>query len=1000
MKIIKKLGQLFIIVTVLLFLYGYSEITLAASTGHRTCLNCNGLGKLICTNCNGNGYIIKEKVVVDGTIYVSSNGLSYEYKSRIQYIPCVTCGGSSDTAEYYAVWNVYYRNNNFTGFLYEVYSPVYVAGSGYRGTCASCSGNGEVAITYYIKYNGNGNTSGSMSNSMHTYGINQTLHTNQFKRVGYTFLGWSIVDGVVTDTGTDVAISYKENASVKNLTTEHDKVINLYAIWQRNEYSVTYEANGGVLEASNKTKSFYYGDSVDLSLSCVKEGYVFLGWAMKSTDTMCVSSYQMEAKNITLYALYSIPISDVKEAHIISYNTDNPRNYNLFELQKESETVNGYVYETTGINLLQGLRRENLNIWLLLYDYAGNRNEIPIKVPESSEEQNPEDIPVPNIYLQTVEHYIWDMNTESYQYYMSISELVYEGEIYVPKYIQENSHDYPIGYKTEAIEDSYIVNGIKTTKAYYKPISYTLYFETNGGNCDTISKVVYTGSMYGELPTPSREGYYFRGWYTQKTGGIQKKETDIYETIGDSTLYAIWEKHMHTVVYDYSTNGGISVDRNYNTVAYGEPVDLTVRATKHKWEFVGWNTNPNATEPIDSLEMEDEDIVLYAIYKKDIKATFIDWKNESVFQRESNVSIYNNETKCKMIVLQQNERDGWKTLGWTTSEEADGIVEVSSGSQIWLTEDVTLYGCYMEEIILSYDTNGSSEEIDSQIGERYFNASNRYKNPQFILSKAPKLEKHTFISWITKDANSELTYKAEAVVEFEEDTILVAKWDCWPIIEAYDRYFTLDEAKEGVITEAKLLEKVIATDKEDGVLINGVNVLVKDYNGDNFINVNTDKQISVMYEAIDSFENCVTKVITVYIVDTEVKISPTVKYVRFISKEFYTNGQELIPMEQGGLENTSVWRTNKTYQNLLEKTLLNSKRNQSTKLITFLNMSEEIPDIVSGDWEQQKETWVFSYDDMKKIEEFTDAYGFGNLEIENATELFKNNFGQCIKASK
>lgn len=987
MEVINKLGRVFVLMIALVFICRYSEITFATSAGHRTCFDCNGLGKIICTNCNGKGYIVREKSVGAGTVYGATIDIVYNYNSRIKYSPCVVCGGSPDSTQYYSIWTVYYRNDNFTGFMYETYSPIYVAGSGYSGTCISCAGNGEVAITYQIKYNGNGHTSGSMSNSMHTYNVNQTLYSNQFKRVGYTFLGWSTVDGVVTDTGTDVTISYKENASVKNLTTEQGKVVNLYAVWKRNQYSVTYDANGGTFEGTNKTKWFYYGNNVDLGLSCRKKGYIFLGWAKAPNDTKCVSSHQMEAKNITLYALYSIPVSDVKEAHIVSYNTDDPSNYNLFELQNELKTVNGYVYKTTGINLLQGLRRENLNVWLLLYDHAGNRNEISIKIPGSLEEQNPENIPIPNIYLQTVEHYIWDIQTESYQYYMSISELVYEGERYIPQYIQEESDKYPRGYKTESIDNSYIVSGITTTKAYYKPMQYTLYFNANGGRCEIPSKDIYIGDVYGELPTPSREGYYFRGWYTKKTDGIKKNENDIYETLGNSTLYATWEAHTHTVYYDYSTNGGTSVGKISNTIAYGEFVDLTVNATKDTWEFIGWNTNQNATEKLDVLQMGDEDVVLYAIYKKDIKATFIDWKNEIAFQRESEASIYNTETKCKMIVLQQNERKGWKNLGWSTSKEADGMVELSSGSEMCLTEDITLYGCYVKEIILNYDTNGSSEEIDSHVGERYFNASNTYENPKFILPKVSKLEKHSFVSWIKIDGENELAYNENEIVEFEENTTLIAKWDCWPIIEAYDRYFTLEEAKEGVITKEKLLEKVIATDKEDGFL---VNVFIKDYNRDNFINVNTDKQISIIYEAIDSFENCVTKVITVHIVDTEVKISPNVKYVRFISKEFYINGQ-------GGLEHTSVWQTNRIYQNLLEKTLLNSKIGQAKKTITFFNVSKEIPDVASGKWEHEKEIWVFSYEDIKRVDEFTDTYGFGNLEIENGIELFKNCFGECKK---
>lgn len=977
------------------------EIITATTMGYQSCSSCNGVGKVICTNCNGNGYIIDDVYVGNGTVYVPLTDTMYYFNSSIRYIPCVVCGGSSADENYYPYKKFYYSDNNFTTLIYTSYSVniEYIEGTGYTSDCTNCKGEGEIAITYQIKYNGNGNTSGSMTNSTCTYDVSQTLRSNQFKRTGYTFIGWATTDGVVTDTGEDVKIAYKQSESVKNLTTEQEKIINLYAIWKRNQYTVTYHANGGILQEDTKTKSFYYGDMVNLDPVCIKDGYIFLGWAKGVNENTCLSSYTIGAENITLYALYSIAVSDVKEAHILCYYATNPDNYNLFELETESETINGYCYTIDGINLLNGLSGEDLNLWLILYDHAGNRNQIPIETPISSEEQEPGDIPIPNSYLQTVEHYLWNMQTESYQYYMSLSELVYEGEEYIPQYISQNSKDYPIGYIPEKIDSAYTVTDVKTVKAYYKPISYMLYFDANGGNCNITSKNVYMGGIYGELPTPSRKGYHFMGWYTKKTDGIKVVDTDIYAINGDSTLYAIWEVNTHNVIYDYKTNGGISVEKETDSVDYGQDIDMTVIAVKDGWKFIGWNTNPNATDKMNTMKMGDEDVILYAIYKKNIKALFVDYKDESVLEREMTVSIYNKEKQGKIVIPEQNTRNGWKNLGWTTSVEANEIVELSSGTEIWLTEDIVLYGNYAKDITISYDTNGSSEKLEEQTKNRYFNASGDYENPKFTIAKAPKLEKHGFVSWIEQDENANIicTYNPQEEVFFEKDTLLTAKWDRWPEIEAYDRYFTLEEAVLGKITKEKLLEKVIATDREDGVLVNGTDVIVKDYNANDFVNIEKEEQVTVFYKATDSFGNYVEKAITVYIVDTTMKISPMLKYVRFISEDFYWNQEELLSKEEGGVETTSVWRINESYRRLLAKTLSNKKKNISTKIIKFLNISADILDIGTGNWEQEKQTWVFSQEDMKKMDMFTDTYGFGNLEIENATEVFKEWFGKCMQ---
>lgn len=87
--------------------------------------------------------------------------------------------------------------------------------------------------TYYVKFNGNGNTSGEMSNQQFAYDAAQNLTANTFARTGYTFQGWD------TDpAGTTVV--YENSTSVNNLSDTQNDVVNLYAVWQINTYTITY----------------------------------------------------------------------------------------------------------------------------------------------------------------------------------------------------------------------------------------------------------------------------------------------------------------------------------------------------------------------------------------------------------------------------------------------------------------------------------------------------------------------------------------------------------------------------------------------------------------------------------------------------------------------------------------------------------------------------------------------------------------------------------------
>ena len=58
----------------------------------------------------------------------------------------------------------------------------------------------------------------------------------------------------------------------------------------------------------------------------------------------------------------------------------------------------------------------------------------------------------------------------------------------------------------------------KTLYAQYTKNNYTLTFNANGGSVSTTTKSVQYGTTYTDLPTPTRTGYTFKGWYADLTG--------------------------------------------------------------------------------------------------------------------------------------------------------------------------------------------------------------------------------------------------------------------------------------------------------------------------------------------------------------------------------------------------------------------------------------------------------------------------------------------------
>ena len=61
----------------------------------------------------------------------------------------------------------------------------------------------------------------------------------------------------------------------------------------------------------------------------------------------------------------------------------------------------------------------------------------------------------------------------------------------------------------------------------------------------TCKKEVTYKYTYGSLPTPTRTDYKFLGWYTSTSsaGSTKITSSDIYNTVGDTTIYAKWRKN-------------------------------------------------------------------------------------------------------------------------------------------------------------------------------------------------------------------------------------------------------------------------------------------------------------------------------------------------------------------------------------------------------------------------------------------------------------------------
>lgn len=151
------------------------------------------------------------------------------------------------------------------------------------------------------------------------------------------------------------------------------------------------------------------------------------------------------------------------------------------------------------------------------------------------------------------------------------------------------------------------------------PASYLVTLDPNGGRVSPTSTAVTIGKKYGPLPTPTRTGYSFDGWYTDQTGDTKVTETTTVGANPPATLYAHWTAKKYLVTLNANggkidtTSGQVST-KSY-TATYGSKYNFLPRPIRTGgYNFDGWYTDQtNGTKVTSATTVTTtKDHILYA----------------------------------------------------------------------------------------------------------------------------------------------------------------------------------------------------------------------------------------------------------------------------------------------------------------------------------------------------------------------------------------------------
>ena len=162
-------------------------------------------------------------------------------------------------------------------------------------------------------------------------------------------------------------------------------------------------------------------------------------------------------------------------------------------------------------------------------------------------------------------------------------------------------------------------------------------FTLNSLNC---TKMVTLNSAYGDLPTPTRSGYTFEGWYTAKTEGTKVTATSTVSNTNDHVLYAHWNESGEKQKFIAEANDGKIGSSNGWVNSYdhksaskeliiGSKFGVIPTPTRDGYRFVGWYT-----AQIGGTKIEENTIVT----KLDNNTIYAIWESATSYTISANAN--------------------------------------------------------------------------------------------------------------------------------------------------------------------------------------------------------------------------------------------------------------------------------------------------------------------------------------------------------------------------
>ena len=559
-----------------------------------------------------------------------------------------------------------------------------------------------IANTYTVKYNGNGENSGTTPSSSHTYDTAKNLTANGYVKNGYQFVGWNTQ---ANGSGT----SYSDKQSVKNLTATNGGTVTLYAQWKPYTLTIRYHGDGALKDGSTNVsgkdvlleeKVAYNGSYSHLkdATKLSKDGYTPNNgnWIVGKNGTTVVSSSKSLANGETV----GIYLGCISSLHKSNVTVDLYPEWiaNTWTVKYDANGGNGDMENTTHV-WNGGIKVRKNTFEKPLYTFRGwNLSRV-------------------------------NSGKTEWLYAKSDNSWAGAGSWY-------ESGKQPSGYVKYKLADEQVLqactlikNDVITAHAQWTPNTYYVTYDANGGS-GAPAQQAFVADSGTKLSTtkPTRTGYTFVNW--DYMGNKFNPGDAIPTGWGSFTLKAQWKANTYTYNIKYVSSSGASLGTATVNGTYGSSKSVSAPAK------TGYTTPTAQTVKFDSTSAKTitftYNLVGYSIGYN------VNGGNALSGQRTS----YNVESSA--YTLPTPSRTGYTFAGWTgsngsTPQKSVTIAKGSTGNKSYTANwSINTYS-------IGYNLNGGS--INGQ------KTSYNVTTESFTLP-TPTRSGYTFTGWTGSNGNT------------------------------------------------------------------------------------------------------------------------------------------------------------------------------------------------------------------------------------------------------